>query len=1132
MAYVAVVKALYDYTAQDLEDELSFSEDQILYIVEKGDDEWWKAKLKEDDGGQDGPVGLIPCTYVEEMPPINQTRSMYSYESTSPEEVSMDEEATLYVYAVEDEWLLVRVSGGSDKLGFVPRNYCEEIDASTSVAVAGAEESADVVEAQRREEEEAAHAREVAEHQRQLRLKDKVQTWSVAEMDGNRKKNGTLGVGNGAIFFASETDKSPVKQCPITDLLQVEPQSDKVLVLSLAGPQSHLVLHTGSAQVSKEIIHKLEQSKEAAGEALELTHDVDEAPHQPASEDEAPVAPPPTKQVRWAEETPASPQTPVSPSSAGAGGVEQCVVLYDFEAGGDDELTVAEGETLTVVEKEDEWWLVRNSRGAEGVVPAQYVEAAAGGAPAAPAVDPAAARRAAEAEAAQAAAAAEARRREEVQRKEEARRAIEEAAVRRAEQEAADHEIAEQIEVEERAKQQQVDQRMREEEQRRRYAEAASRREAARGAEPPKVTSRGGGDAAAAARNLPSGKAKATPAKPSDPARPKPNPARTRVWSDRTGQFKVEAEFLGMNGNKLRLHKLNGVIIEVPMEKMSPDDTHMIKRYLARKERQAAAADDDDLPLGQAVRKPSATISQESSVRAEAQRRGSARKQAFDWFAFFLDAGCGIDDCTRYAANFDRDRIDESILPELDGTTLRSLGLREGDVIRVRKVISGRYGKKTPEQAAQLNADEDYARKLQEHEDGGGKGPAPAPPPGLFTNPEGKLTNNTRRGRPERRNTLTSNTVDTAALGAVSEQLSKVSLTPIEPTPAPPVEKKAEEEKKEELPKSLLTGFDDDAWEIKPAANKPASPAPATAPPKTASPPPKANGTDALLAQISNMRPASADAPRGGNFDVLAELPNPLSVQAQQRATSAAVPARTGSATLPPPSTYGLGAVNSAAPMAQIQQPQQAQPQMPDPNAPRGPLAPVRANEGLLNPLQPSMTGMFVPTHPTGFQQPMGMQQTGMPIGMGGGMLSPGYQQPIQPAYTGIPFQQQQNNSFNAIANLPPPQLPQPTGAGGDMFAPSNIFNAMKRTDFGKSEETNPQAANKYDALRPLTTGYNGAPGMFPQNTGMPMQMQGTGMPMGGMMPMGQGMYPQATGYNPQMMGQYGQYGQGGYGQY
>lgn len=39
MAYVGVVKALYDYEAQDPEDELSFKEDQVLYLIEKEDSE-------------------------------------------------------------------------------------------------------------------------------------------------------------------------------------------------------------------------------------------------------------------------------------------------------------------------------------------------------------------------------------------------------------------------------------------------------------------------------------------------------------------------------------------------------------------------------------------------------------------------------------------------------------------------------------------------------------------------------------------------------------------------------------------------------------------------------------------------------------------------------------------------------------------------------------------------------------------------------------------------------------------------------------------------------------------------------------------------------------------------------------
>jgi hypothetical protein len=39
MVYVAVVKALYDYTAQDPETELSFKEDEMLYVIEMEEDE-------------------------------------------------------------------------------------------------------------------------------------------------------------------------------------------------------------------------------------------------------------------------------------------------------------------------------------------------------------------------------------------------------------------------------------------------------------------------------------------------------------------------------------------------------------------------------------------------------------------------------------------------------------------------------------------------------------------------------------------------------------------------------------------------------------------------------------------------------------------------------------------------------------------------------------------------------------------------------------------------------------------------------------------------------------------------------------------------------------------------------------
>ncbi len=144
---------------------------------------------------------------MSQIPPLNQTRAMYAYESTSPEELSISEEAVLWVYSVEEDWLLVRIESGTKHLGFVPRTYCEPMDESAEVGIADAAEGEADVEAYRQQEAEAAQQREVTKRQRQMILKDKVETWSISEMDGKKKKKGTLGVGNGAVFFASDTDK-------------------------------------------------------------------------------------------------------------------------------------------------------------------------------------------------------------------------------------------------------------------------------------------------------------------------------------------------------------------------------------------------------------------------------------------------------------------------------------------------------------------------------------------------------------------------------------------------------------------------------------------------------------------------------------------------------------------------------------------------------------------------------------------------------------------------------------------------------------------------------------------------------------------------------------------------------------
>ena len=451
-----------------------------------------------------------------------------------------------------------------------------------------------------------------------------------------------------------------------------------------------------------------------------------------------------------------------------------------------------------------------------------------------------------------------------------------------------------------------------------------------------------------------------------------PNPARTRIWHDKTGQFRVEAEFLGLSNGKIRLHKINGVIIEVPVEKMSPDDIAYIKKE--RRQNQASRAapssrspppldPEDDLPLARMSRPqstgggPSAETRARSSpapnpVASVVQQR--PRKPQFDWFEFFLSAGCDMDDCTRYAANFERDRIDESILPDLEPSTLRSLGLREGDVIRVRKAISNKFRDLTPEQKAQIKEDEELARKLQEAENSGRGVPA-----NLFTQSDGKLANNTRRGRPEPRERKgTASSIDPSSIGAAADKLKETNGSGSPPllSPSPPPAPVAIAEPVKAAP--LISGFDDDAWVPRPNSAKPAIPTPPAPPappapaPVISAPQPQQTGST-LANQINNLHlNSSQNAQQSSNTDFLSQIPSNRIVQPQQTGMGV---------------NSGLGMGSSNMPMGQLLTAQQTgaygqqQSQSPTTGAP---LAPIPANQGLLNPLIPTQTGFngFVPT--------------------------------------------------------------------------------------------------------------------------------------------------------------------------
>lgn len=229
-----------------------------------------------------------------------------------------------------------------------------------------------------------------------------IRTWVVSEVDKKgKKKKGTLGIGNGAIFFASESDKvgllgydyttlfcssskqTPVQQWQSADVQSSHLEKSKHVHIDVGGSSpANLHFNAGSKDTAEAIMEKLESSGQAVGSSSSRSSPPGSA-NGHAGEEAKP------KRVGVSVHFASAPPSIISPREPSEedeedyyqhvepddDGNDYVAALYDFAADGDDELTVSEGERLILIEKDsDEWWKVRNSQGMEGVVPAQYVE--------------------------------------------------------------------------------------------------------------------------------------------------------------------------------------------------------------------------------------------------------------------------------------------------------------------------------------------------------------------------------------------------------------------------------------------------------------------------------------------------------------------------------------------------------------------------------------------------------------------------------------------------------------------------------------------------------------------------------------------------------------------------------------
>ncbi len=833
----------------------------------------------------------------------------------------------------------------------------------------------------------------------------------VSAMGKNKKMPTTLGLNlaTGIIMIAPEKSRDGPQQEWTAEKLTHYSIEGKHVFLELVRPSKSIDFHAGAKDTAQEITRGL---GEIAGAArAEGLREVLEA------------------------------------SAGSGGGQKKGHVLYDFMAQGEDEVTVAVGDEVIVIDdtKSEEWWMVRRLKnGKEGVVPSTYVEVTGIVAP-----------------------------------------------PRTSSGITAGKSIVEQNRLEE--------ERMVKE------AVKASKNEA-KAAERSKKESKHGRSSSA--------------------SKAKPDMAKTRTWTDRSGTFKVEAQFIGLKDGKIHLHKLNGVKIAVPVVKMAIEDLEYVEKV-------TGVSLDDDKPLSDIKRKSTQTAKandrKKSESAASAAKPGATVESSpskskpdgpeYDWFDFFLKAGVSPYQCERYAFNFNKDSMDENVLGEITPSVLRTLGLKEGDILRVMKYLDTKFGRTGmfPIQSYVMRCSygTDMGEGGQATEGEGG---------GLFSGPGGALRNNTRKGRPAP--TVQSNDVVDANTFRQRENdeekakpRSEAVSTPLETAPLPP--------------KKDSRGFDDDAWDVKPSKTPMQQPSqqPAAAPTPAASAPPQQPTLTGSLLDLSLLSPPLQPTP----------AQKPLQPQSTQGQPPAQVPPLQGVQQKPigaNPQFFsqlgqqptGLQLQQQQQNAAQLQQPQglnlqqsfpnqqpqqtglpRQRPQAPQisqqgsimPPPPARPLSapqtqPQSSSFGL-PPLQPQLTG-FQPQSQFGNQiappgqslndlnqQRLQQQQLNQQQQFGQQQFG---QQQLQPQQTGFV---QQNSGFNQFGSGIVPQqtafgqqyqmVPRPS----DLQGMQNPYINGQQTGSPFADPRGQQQTGGFQPLQPQNTAYQSQfqPSLQPQQTGI-----------------------------------------------
>lgn len=803
-AFIGVYKAIYDYEPQTAE-ELAIQEGDLLYLLEKSDvDDWWTVKKRVLGSDEEEPVGLVPSNYVECAPIISRVKAVYGYEQVQnpEEELTFHENELFDVYDDKDiDWLLVQ-SQSSKQFGFIPGNYVEPENASGDTAAAAnnglpgdaplmapvatsqmpaaivspvvtpanvasllpppqhpnrtplqtsestpiaAEPEAPPMPARNSrpldDDEDVAPPKPSrpqstgAESNRErsrsrvsyqdVRQDDNTnednyytnnnnndynyhddrsdyRTWNIAEIDGRKKRKCKLSIGTNKIFF--QPQKGEPQEWTIDKLTSYDNEK-KHMFLEFVDPYKSLELHTGSNDTCNEIMSVIAEFKGASRD-------------------------PGLKEVELASKS-----------------KKQGNVLYDFLAESQDELTVKQGQTVYILndKKSRDWWMCELvGTGKRGVVPAQFVEP--------------------------------------VKSKSESSGGILNSF--------------------------------------KKFTKGSGKSSNSKSSSNNWKDDEEQ-DVSADRKSKGKSRSNSTSSKKKRSASMSnksefPDPKKSRIWADRSGTFKVEAQFIGCSDGKIHLHKSNGVKIAVAADKLSDDDLIYVERATgfsldkykpkrheskdprdSERERRKRLKEQDEKERDRKLREKeldelrmARTLLDEERAKLQErelppikpprpQSTGSApmsaavtggpsltsttttqpKKNDYDWFEFFLNCGVDVSNCQRYTLNFEREQVTEDMMSDINSSMLRTLGLKEGDIVRVMKYLDNKFGRDSQVQSQYTSRG------------------------GMFSEPDGSLKIATTNGT-------------TGAIPAVASQLlpQKQALT------------------------ANVTTLDDDAWTVKPAA--------------------------------------------------------------------------------------------------------------------------------------------------------------------------------------------------------------------------------------------------------------------------------------------------------------------------